>query len=324
MNSTNIVQALKISNINMKDIIVSNTIKNKRVSITYKGKSLVCQTPFLEIQDDVTETVHKDIGQFFTIFSGDTKHRINEFYQFIENIESCIIDQLTKNGNKLFTQKDVILKTLIRESDNTNFIKWPFDVNSTVFIDESKKHFDFENIKPKDAVKIIIEIPNLWIDKNQFGLIVIVQKIMVRQYQEKILSEYIFDDDDSERESEPELDDQSNKIISLLATEQKSKKKSKVNPSINNSKSKSNSITDNSGGHITNTTKSRLKPNNHKFSKPKQNNITTKNSKKNKLSDHIITTSEEMTSDNETKFIKKIAQEYSSSNDYDEISSGTC
>lgn len=244
MKSADIIQALKISDINISSILVANAVKNKRVKITYQNKPLICQTPFLEVQTAVTESVLSEIKQFNTIFSGDTKRRINAFYQFIEKLELYIENQVAKNGNKWFPQTNIILKSLIRENADINFIRWPFDIKKVQFIDESKHKFDFDKIKPKDLVKIILEISDLWIDRDQFGLIVITQKIMVKPFIEKIKHEYdyVFNEtrsnQSSDSDSESDVENPNKSIISLFATDQKPKSKSrpKINPDIINTK----------------------------------------------------------------------------------------
>ena len=139
MKSTDIIQALKISDINISDIIVSNTVKNKKVKITYQNRPFICQTPFLEVQTQISESTLPGINLFTTLFSGDTKRRTRAFYKFIEKLEIYISEQVSKNGNKWFPQKDIILKSLIRENEGKTFIKWPFDIKKTHFMDESKK-----------------------------------------------------------------------------------------------------------------------------------------------------------------------------------------
>ena len=221
MNSTEIIKALRISDVNIDDITMLDIKQNRIIPILYQQKkSLIFQTPFLEIQDVVSKTRHPDINQFITLFAGDTKKRIDNFFHFIEDIEIHIKNHAPQTGNKWFTQKDVTLTSLIRELDNGDpYIKWPFDITTSIFVDENKQPFNFKDIKKKDCVKIIVELSNLWIDKNQCGLAVAIQKVLVKQHQEKIQSEYVFDDDESD--SDIENEEQTKKIISLFATEQK-------------------------------------------------------------------------------------------------------
>lgn len=218
MAGKQIIKALKISDIKISDIVVSSNKINKVVPITYLGKPLVCQTPFIEVMGKLRETTFPNIFQMDTLFKGDGKQKIHQWYQFIENLETQISDQVMNNGSKWFTQKNVTIKSLIREVEAEKgifFIKWPIDLQTNIFIDEFKTPLNPANLKEKDLVKMIIEISNLWINENQCGLAVIVQKVMVKPYSEKQQSEYIFDDTDSEP------NEKETNIISLLATEQK-------------------------------------------------------------------------------------------------------
>ena len=217
----NIIKALKISNINVDNIVVGQKKNNKTIPITLSGEDIVCQTPFLEIKGSMRKTSFTNIYQIDTLFKGDDQTKIDQWYQFIENIESKITNQIITKGSKWFTQKDVFIKSLIREQDGDKnqypknelcFIKWPIDLQMCSFIDEEKKSFNPLDIKDGDCIKLIIEISNLWIDNNQFGLVVVVRKILVKQRIEKIESEYIFDESEKTEEDV---------IISLLATEQK-------------------------------------------------------------------------------------------------------
>jgi len=117
------------------------------------------------------------------------------------------------------SKKNIFLKSFIKE-DETNkglfFIKWPFKLTSDLFVDEDKKKFDHGELKEKDLVKIIVEISNLWIDGDLFGLAIVVRKVMVRPYRENLPSEYVFNDSE---ESDP--DEKADDIISLLATDKK-------------------------------------------------------------------------------------------------------
>lgn len=223
MTEKQIVKALKISDIDIEKIIVGTKKTNKTVPITYKEKPLVFQTPFLEITAKPRKTSFQNIYQLDTLFKGDTKQKIDQWYQFIENIETSVSNQVINNGSKWFTQKNVVIKSLIRELDSEKeiyFVKWPIDLKTNIFVDEYKNSFNVENLKEKDLIKLIIELSDLWINENQCGLAIIVQKILVKPFSEKIASEYIFDDSESENSNNDE-----NNIISLLATEQKNSHK---------------------------------------------------------------------------------------------------
>jgi hypothetical protein len=233
-----IIKALKISDINVEEITIGSNVKeitigtkktNKTVPITFKNKSIVFQTPFLEIIGNLRKTPYNNIYQLDTLFRGDNKQKNHQWYQFIENLETHVSNQVVSNGSKWFSQKNIIIKSLIRELDPEKgifFVKWPIDLKTNIFVDESKKLFDPMTLKERDLVKLIVEISDLWINENQCGLAIVVQKILVKPYLEKIQSEYIFDDIESENSEENERE---NNIISLLATEQKTRPVSKQN-----------------------------------------------------------------------------------------------
>lgn len=228
-SSKQVIKASKIGDIIIDEIIMApKKIKNK-VSITLNGKSPVIQTPFLQITGTLRKTPVPHIYQIDTLFRGDSDKKMNQWYEFIENLETHITNHIMSIGTSWFTEKNVIIKSLIRENDNDSnihFIKWPICLADNMFIDENKKPFDPSEIKDKDLIKLIIEISDLWVQENQCGLAVIVQKVLVKPHVEKIESEYIFDDSDSSVSYSD--DDNKSNIISLLATEQKkssSKKK---------------------------------------------------------------------------------------------------
>lgn len=229
-----VIKALKISDINnlLEEITIGTKKRNKTVPITLRGKPIVFQTPFLEVLNNLRSTIYPFIYQLDTLFKGDSKQRIYQWYQFIENLETHISNQLINIGSKWFTQNNVVIKSLIRELDAEKgifFVKWPIDLNTNIFVDENRKPFDYTTLKEKDLIKLIVEIRDLWIQENQCGLTVVVRKILVKPYIEKIKieSEYIFNEEDSDNFTEE--DDKENNIISLLATEQKTRPSNKLN-----------------------------------------------------------------------------------------------
>ena len=218
MSTKEVTKALKISDIEIANIVIGTNKTGKMVPIMLGEKLLVCQTPFLEVKGDLRKTPYPNIYQMDTLFRGDSKQKMHRWYNFVENLESHISNQVMKNGSKWFTEKNGIFKSIIHELDTEKgvyFIKWPIDMQTNIFVDEHKNVFNPADLRDKDKVKLIIEVSNLWINGNQCGLAVMVHKILVKQYNEKILSEYIFDDSDSEP------DEHENNLISLLATEQK-------------------------------------------------------------------------------------------------------
>lgn len=217
MTSKQLIKALRISNIKITDITIDSKLSNNRVPVYYeKSKSLICQTPWMEVRGELRKTSHPNIYQLDTLFKGDRKEKVDAWYQFIENLENHISQQVEVHGLKWFTEKNVTIKTLIREEETgLHFIKWPLNLVHNIFIDVNKNSYDYKSIKEKDLVKFIVEVSNLWIHGNQFGLAVVVQKIMVKPVSTEIETEYIFDDSDHS------FSDEESNLISLLATEQK-------------------------------------------------------------------------------------------------------
>lgn len=211
------IKALKISDIDQKKIkLLVTPKKNRKVAIAYDQDPFVFQTPFLEVTvDKLRPTAYPEIYQLDTLFNGDSKSKVDKFYQLIETIESNICAQICKNCAKWFSQKDITFKSLIRESDlnkNMYYVKWPIQFDKDMFISEDGKTFNPKKLKEKDFVKFIVEIPNVWIDEERLGLACIVKKIMVKQPKEKTVNEYIFDTNSSSSEEE-----NSNNIISTLS-----------------------------------------------------------------------------------------------------------
>lgn len=228
MANKQVIKASKISDIDVDKINIGLKKINKRVPITLNDTSLVFQTPFLEVTGSIEKTTVQNIFQLITLFKGESKHRVGRFRKFIETLETHISRQITQNGSKWFTQEDVIIKSLIREPDNqkTEFVKWVFEMKPNMFIDEQKKPIIPDDLKNGDQIKLIVELSDLWINENQCGFVINVQKILVKPHIEKMESEYVFNDTDTDGENSFDENENDSNIVSLLATEQKSKNNS--------------------------------------------------------------------------------------------------
>ncbi|AGF85454.1 hypothetical protein QJ854_gp328 [Moumouvirus goulette] len=233
-NNKKIVKALKISKIDINKITIGSKLVDKRVPVYYNGNSsgLVYQTPFLEVKEKIRR-VNENVKLYNidTWFKGDSNKRIAGFYQFIDifedHISSLVEKQVINSNNKWFNnQQNINVKSLIRllETDNNiSYVKWTFDLtNNNIFVDENKNVFNPEDIDESYAIKLIIEVADLWIHENQFGPAAVVRKILVKKIESS--REYEFDDTDSDNFDNEEL-------ISALATEQKPS-----NPKQNNSR----------------------------------------------------------------------------------------
>jgi len=218
-------KALKISSINTHDIVVGTKKKKGEVSVTLgeKEETLSIQTPFLKVFTEIVPTSVANTCQFITVLSGNSKRDIKKFVQFVERVEDQIIQQVCESGEKWFSKKDVQFIPLIRETKGMPpHIKWPFDIESTSFIDDDKNEFCYGDILSNDLIKIIIE-PSIWIKKkeNQFGINPNIRKVWVKAAppipKKNIPKEYVFDDDsESISDSDSEGD-----VSSLLMTDQK-------------------------------------------------------------------------------------------------------
>lgn len=220
MANTEVIKALRISNINVDEVVLGTKKTTKTIPIRYQNKPFVFQTPFMEVLGGLGKTRYPNLYQLDTLFKGDTRSKIDQMFHFIENLEDRVVKLLSSNGNLWFQHQEIVIKTLIRELDASKenyFIKWPIGLKDNIFVGEDKKPFDPSELKSGDCVKLIVGISDLWMGGNQCGLAVNVQKILVKKFEEKISSEYIFDDSDNED------NDSENNIISLLATEQKTR-----------------------------------------------------------------------------------------------------
>lgn len=213
-----IIKASKISDIVINEIIFG-TKKSNKVPIIYKSSNFIFQTPFLELSSHLIDTPFPDLFQMITLFNGESKKKIDQWFQFIENVETRISEQI-ENNNDWFSNTNVSFKSLIRGDKDNLFVKWIVDLKENIFIDESRNEVNPFSLKAGDLVKLIVEIPYLWIKDDQFGIVVTVHKGLVKSSTEKeeVPTDYQFDDD---TESESSEDDD---MVSLLATEQKENK----------------------------------------------------------------------------------------------------
>jgi hypothetical protein len=225
------VRANRITDIRLSDIKLGNKklvkLKDSKeaiVPIIYNGKTLVCQTPFLEVWGPPKKTSYPNIVQLDTRFSGDSKIKIQKFYQFLEDIETHISNLVSTYGSKWFNNKNIIIRSFIRESDEKDvfYLRWPIEIQPNILVDEQKKPLDCASIIEHDQIRFIFEIPSIWIDENHFGLVIFVQKMMLRRKQEIVRNDYVFADSESENED----NDQKN-IINFLTTEYQYKSQDK-------------------------------------------------------------------------------------------------
>lgn len=247
MSQRQVIRALKTSKININSVIISTKKINNSAKISYNKPDypFVIQTPFLEVLTPLVgisgsntgSNTESKISHLTTLFKGDTPSRVNSFNEFIDDIEGYVQSHIETHHMKLFNENSgVDMKSLIKIIDQEKKIygiKWIIKSDLTEFLDEYKNPFDPKNLQTKDLVKIIFEIPDLYIsDANQCMLAALVRKILVKKSVEEINSEYVFDSDsDSDNETADHQD-----FISLLATEQNTAPNSVPNPSKHQSK----------------------------------------------------------------------------------------
>lgn len=220
------VKALRVKNVDAKKFSLGK-IQEKFVPVLYNNNTFVCQTPLLEVIEDIKIGQHSLI-ELNTLFKGDRKNRIHSFFNMIDKIECRMIDLITKHG-KWFTKDKttdtikVTNKSLVREipNDGTTFIRWPLNVTEDMFVNKTNTKVSYDSIKKGCLVKIIFELPFLWIKEQQYGLFVRVQKVMVHPpIQKQPPAEYLFENSEASDADIEELDRDTVNIIDRLATEQ--------------------------------------------------------------------------------------------------------
>ena len=223
----NTKKATSFYKINMVDINVKKPQKNKIIPLIYNNDELVFKTPYFKMPNDgFQKTKFPDISQLSIEFENKTK--INKFLKFIDELEEHISKLIIDNGSKWFTQKNIILRSFIKNfNDNKTGIMLPVNNNECLIHDTDDNSMYYDDIDKTDLIKFIIKVPHLWINNNQFGLVVIIDKILVKHTIVPQDVEYIFGTD-SESHSE-----YSDKISSIFADPEFSIKKS-----INNNSDK--------------------------------------------------------------------------------------
>lgn len=234
------VQATPIKNIDVSKFSLGK-IQEKFVPVLYNSSTFVCQTPLLEVSDDIKIGPHSII-ELNTLFKGDKKQRIHSFFKAIDNIE-CKMIELISNRGKWFTKDiksdkvKVTNKSIVRDipNDGTTFIRWPLNAKNNIFVDENDKQMSYDKIKCGSLVKIIFELPFLWIKDKQYGLFIRVQKVQIHvpKLKPKSHTEYVFHVSESDVDDIDEsLDKDTVQLIDRLATEQAPPKSKPTEPRL--------------------------------------------------------------------------------------------
>lgn len=167
-----ISKAIRINKLKLKKISFQSHKKNK-IPISYDDKPLVIQTPFMPIIDAVGQTHIENMYQMITHIDTENKD-IKSFAETIDQLEEKAIKHVTTTGKKLFDSSDVSFIALIRENKDQSIpsIKWLFNNSDIDFVDEERNPFDMSKIDSNYLIKLIVEIPHIWIKPKdrQFGL----------------------------------------------------------------------------------------------------------------------------------------------------------
>lgn len=217
MSNNQVCKALKIENIDLADVVVGEK-NGKKIPITINGEQLIFQSSFLCVKSKLRKTDKPNISQMDTNFTGLNQKKVNQFYDFIEKFEDYVLRRVKIQAEYWPNFSNLNVKSLIRGcGDEENTIRWIFLDTKTKFVDENRNDYDPQDINENDFIKLIVEIPYLWVDDNgNGGFVIIVHKVLVKKaVPEEIPTEYVFDDSDDDS------DDNSNEenIISMLQTE---------------------------------------------------------------------------------------------------------
>jgi hypothetical protein len=225
MHKTNkiIVKALSVANFDIKNVILSDSCLRGKVKIDYvtPHSTIVLQTPFLKVGTNLKSS-HQDpsVWQLETIFSGLSEKKIVAFRDMINNLEEHVQDQMSSHPEWLDSNEDPGFFNLINEDEDAEgldneFIKWHIHSGVCVFENKDNPSTDdsMPNITTNHLVRLIIEIPNLMVKNNKGRLLVVVRKVLYQKFVPTQVSEYIFDNSDSEVE---ESDGEENRIANVM------------------------------------------------------------------------------------------------------------
>lgn len=225
------IKAQPVSKIDIRNISFNKEKIDKMVDITVENDNdeesqLLFQTPYLEVSQPLTNTAFQNISQLETVLRGDNEKNMQDFLTFANSLEEATFNHVEKYGNAWFNTPNVQMKPLIRDANGEKFIKWPIQLrpDTNIFTTQDGSAFDFNTLKVGDVVKFLVLIPGLWVNDNQFGYAIMVEKIRVKPFTMKPIVEYIFDD----IEEEEDVDD-NNDLISALATECNTSTRKKLN-----------------------------------------------------------------------------------------------
>lgn len=231
MQKSQVIKAEKIPKVNISDIRLSKHKVDKKVKIDLKSKNIVFQTPFLKIAEPPRISANGKVCEIQTLFDGKNKSKIERWYQFIENVEQHITDKLIQVGSKWFESNNITIKSLIREyQDNQYVVKWIVLLKANMFVDENMKPIYLESIDSNFMVRLVVELPNIWINGDDCGLSAIVHKVMFKSHPEEEERECEYEFTDSESNSNSDFSEEN--LEQYMATE-KNTGKSRIQNKFN-------------------------------------------------------------------------------------------
>ena len=212
------IRANRISVLDINKVNLAEKRVGMIVPINYNNNYFIFQSPYFSVKQKFS-VIKKNLYNVETDIFGESKSKTSAFCKFINEVESYITGKILSYGQKWFNNPNVYFKSVIKKDKNSEFIKWPINFSNTQIIDSYGNVVDPNDVNEGDLLRFIIEIPDLWISdsSNNFGLTIIVQKIMIK-YKNKVNSHdtnYIFED----TESDPDMSEDKINIISSLATE---------------------------------------------------------------------------------------------------------
>ena len=207
MNSINFNQPLKISNIDVNNIVYSKIKKasNKKIILTkYNRDNFVFQTPTL-LTLPKTSTTSLEIA-----LVGKEKGKVNKFTNFLNNLERKVKLDAQMNAPEWFNllNNTINFQRLARDSDNYQYgtlkiklINTPdFKTRLELNVNGVHKKIDYSQIPEYSWCKMILECYAIWINpENDFGIFL--RPILLSFTQrEDILYNYNFVDSESDNE----------------------------------------------------------------------------------------------------------------------------
>lgn len=181
--SRNVITARRISEIDVSKFHFGHRAalpNGSKHQILYGGSHLVFQTPYFrlaspcQVLEDQSGT---QICQFITYLHGDEENKSQTFYQFVQDLETCVAKYVATR--KLISGDKAIQKGIVKILDGEELLRWIYQSKNTSFVTKDGKQFDPANLRQGDLVKIIAKIPEFRVEGNVFTTLCIPHKVLV-------------------------------------------------------------------------------------------------------------------------------------------------